>query len=182
MGNDDMISVRSIEARDYAACAFVAKTLTGWFTEDAQIRAIPADLKFQRGFLAESDGQVVGFITLFVAEGRLNIGWLGVHRDYHRQGIGGKLLAYAEQAAADMGLTELATYTLGDSVDYEPYEATRAFYFKHGFQVYQRNKTDNPDCPEEIKIKKEIAQSSVPGDAEDRARERQRHTHSTTKL
>ena len=161
-----MISVRSIEARDHPACVAVVKTLTGWFSADAQVRAIPADLRYQLGFLAESDGRVVGFITLFVDEGRLNIGWIVVHKDYHRQGIGGKLIVCAEQAAADMGLTELATYTLGDSVDYEPYEATRAFYFKHGFQVYQRNKTDNPGCPEEIKIKKEITQPSVPGDAD----------------
>jgi len=157
-----MISVRPIEERDHAACVAVVKTLTGWFTDDAQERAVPTDLRYQRGFLAESDGRVLGFITLFVAEGRLNIGWLAVHRDYHRQGIGGRLVARAEEAAAEMGLTELATCTLGDSVRYEPYEQTRAFYFKHGFRVYQRNKTDNPECPEEIRIKKTVAQPSAP--------------------
>jgi GNAT superfamily N-acetyltransferase len=142
----------------------VVKTLTGWFTEDAQQRAVPADLKYQRGFLAELDRRVVGFITLFVAEGRLNIGWLAVHRDYHRRGIGGKLVARAEKLAVEMGLTEIATYTLGDSVDFEPYEQTRAFYFKLGFRVYQRNKTDNPECPEEIRIKKTVAQPSAAAD------------------
>ena len=153
--------IRSIQPQDHAACVAVVKTLTGWFSPDAQDRAVPADLKYQQGFLAESDGRVVGFITLFVAEGRLNIGWLAVRRDYHRQGIGGKLLARAEQRAAELGLSELATYTLGDSVEYKPYEMTRAFYFKHGFQIYQRNKTDNSECPEEIKIKKRIAAPQV---------------------
>jgi len=158
------MSVRRIEERDCAACVAVVKTLTGWFTEDAQQRAVPADLKYQRGFLAELDRRVVGFITLFVAEGRLNIGWLAVHRDYHRRGIGGKLVARAEKLAVEMGLTEIATYTLGDSVDFEPYEQTRAFYFKLGFRVYQRNKTDNPECPEEIRIKKTVAQPSAAAD------------------
>ena len=50
----------------------------------------------------------------------------------------------------------IATVTLGESVDYPPYEATRAFYKKHGFAVYQRNQTDNPNCPEELKLKKVI--------------------------
>jgi hypothetical protein len=54
-------------------------------------------------------------------------------------------------------VTEIATYTLGDGVDYKPYEAAREFYFRRGFTVYQRSKTDNPGCPEEIKIRKRIA-------------------------
>ena len=54
-------------------------------------------------------------------------------------------------------IEEITTDTLGDSVDYAPYEGTRAFYFKHGFQIYQRAQTDNPGCPEEIKIRKRVA-------------------------
>jgi hypothetical protein len=54
-------------------------------------------------------------------------------------------------------LAEIATYTLGDGVEVEPYEATRQFYFKPGSTIYQRNTTDNPGCPEEIWIKKGIA-------------------------
>ncbi len=98
----------------------------------------------------------MGFITLYVAEGRVNIGWLGVHPDYHRRGIGGRLLQAAEDYCRDIGILELATYTLGDSVDYRPYELTRSFYFKYGFRVYQRSQTDNPSCPEEMKLKKLI--------------------------
>ena len=94
-----MISIRPTEEIDHAACLAVARTLTEWFTEDAQERAVPVDMKHQRGFLAESSGRVVGFITLFVAEGRLNIGWRAVHRDHHRRGIGGRLVARAEELA-----------------------------------------------------------------------------------
>ena len=58
--------------------------------------------------------------------------------------------------ARQNGLDEVATYTLGDSVDYEPYEATRRFYFRCGFEITQRNRTDNPNCPEEIRIRKTV--------------------------
>ncbi len=96
-------------------------------------------------------------MTLYVAEGKLTIGWLGVHCELHRQGIGRLLLDKAEEAAKQMGIRELSLYTLGDGVDYEPYERTRQFYFAHGFQVYQRSQTDNEGCPEEIKLSKVMA-------------------------
>lgn len=111
--------------------------------------------------MAEAGGHILGFITLFVAEGRLNIGWLGVSKEYQRKGVGGHLLDAAEVAGRKMGLCELGTYTLGDSVDYLPYKQTRAFYFKHGFRIYQRSKTNNQNCPEEIKIAKRNAQPAA---------------------
>lgn len=102
------------------------------------------------------DERVVGFITLFIAEGRVNIGWLGVHSVFHHQGIGRALIMAAEDYYSQKGIKDITTYTIGDSVDYEPYEATRVFYYSLGFEIYQRSQTDNPGCPEEIKLKKGI--------------------------
>ena len=153
-----MITTRPLERQDHAAVLAVAQTLPEWFDEDARERAIPADLRHQDGFVALADEALVGFITLFVAEGRLNIGWLGVSPERQRRGIGTRLLNDAEALAERKGLTEIATYTLGDSVEYEPYEATRRFYFSRGFTVYQRCATDNPSCPEEIRIRKPVSQ------------------------
>ena len=158
LGSKMMIETRPIQEQDHADILAVAEALPEWFDSDARGRAMPADLRHQDGFVALSDGQIVGFITTFVAEGRLNIGWLGVRPDCQKKGLGSQLLGRAEELARQKGLTELATYTLGDSVDYTPYEATRRFYFGQGFTIYQRNRTDNPGCPEEIKIKKEIPQ------------------------
>lgn len=143
-------------ARDHAGVLAVAEALPQWFDEDARRRAIPIDLRHQIGFAAVVDQQVVGFITLFHAEGRLNIGWLGVHPDHRRRGIGRRLLACAEELARRQGLAEIATFTLGDGVEYAPYEETRRFYFSQGFAVYQRSTTDNPGCPEEIRIRKRV--------------------------
>lgn len=151
-----IIETRKIEEQDHPEILEIAESLPDWFDEDARRRAIPVDLQHQNGFVALTEGIIVGFITLFICEGRLNIGWLGVRPDYHRDGIGSQLLVCAEEFGKQNGLGEIVTYTLGDGVDYEPYELTRNFYFKRGFKVYQRNKTDNPGCPEEIKIKKQI--------------------------
>ena len=160
-----IIETRPIEEQDHPDILAVAESLLDWFDTDARSRAIPSDVRNQHGFVALSEGKIVGFITLFFAEGRLNIGWLGVSPDCQKNGIGSQLLGCAEEFGRQRGLTEIATYTLGDSVVYKPYEATRQFYFSRGFTIYQRSATDNPGCPEEIKIKKHIAQPGVPGDA-----------------
>ena len=134
----------------------MVESLCEWFDETARSRSIPIDIQHQDGYVAVSEGQVTGFVTLYVAEGRLHIGWLGVHINYQRRGIGTKLVLAAESKALDLGIEELATYTLGDSVDYAPYELTRRFYRKCGFSVYKRTRTDNASCPEEIWLSKQI--------------------------
>jgi len=151
-----MVTIRKLTSTDRDAVVEVAQALPEWFDEDARTRAIPVDLRFQDGFVAEEDGRILGFITLYVAEGRMNIGWMGVLPGWQGQGIGKRLIDAAESFCRERGIPEMATYTLGDSVDYAPYAATRAFYLAQGFTIYQRSQTDNPGCPEEIKIKKEI--------------------------
>ncbi len=157
IGDDVMIRFGKAEADDLAGILDVAENLPEWFDEDARGRAIPIDIKYQTSFVALKKDKIVGFITLFVNEGRLNIGWIGVKKGFQRQGIGRQLLSKAEELAAELGLREIATSTLGDSVDYPPYEATRQFYFKQGFQIYMRSQTDNPGCPEEIYISKKLS-------------------------
>ena len=151
-----MIQIRVMTHQDIEAAANLAQALPEWFDEDARCRAIPLDCRFQDGFVVVEEAKLLGFITLYIAEGRVNIGWMGVLPDRQSEGIGRRLIAAAEDYCRERGISELATYTLGDSVDYEPYEATRAFYFSEGFTIYQRSQTDNPGCPEEIKIKKNI--------------------------
>ena len=151
-----LIQILPLEEQYHSGILAVVEDLPEWFDETARTKSIPIDMRHQEGFVAVSGQRVVGFVTLYVAESRLNIGWLGVDREFHRQGIGTRLLAAAEMKARDLGIDELATYTLGDSVDYEPYDLTRNFYRKHGFSVYKRSRTDNAGCPEEIWISKRV--------------------------
>jgi GNAT superfamily N-acetyltransferase len=157
-----MIDIRAMTASDHPAVLRLVSALPEWFDEHARGISIPTDIQHQTGFVAVSGAEVVGFINLYVADGRLHIGWLGVAPRAHRQGVGRLLLERAEEHARELGIAELATYTLGDSVDYEPYERTRRFYAACGFRVYQRSQTDNPGCPEEIRLVKEVG---LPGQA-----------------
>lgn len=155
-GTNEQITIRPLAGDDHAAVIQIAESLPEWFNETARRHAIPIDVQHQEGFVAVCEGTVAGFVTLYVAEGHLNIGWMGVRRELHREGIGTALLDRAEARAAELGIGEIATYTLGEGVDYAPYEQTRRFYFKNGFEVYQRSQTDNPGCPEEIRIRKPV--------------------------
>ena len=151
-----LTQILPLDTKHHSGILAVAEELPEWFDGAARAKSIPVDIRHQEGFVAVSGQKVVGFVTLYVAEGRLHIGWLGVAREYHRQGIGTRLLAAAEMKARDLGIDELATYTLGDSIDYESYDLTRNFYWKRGFSVYKRSKTDNSGCPEEIWISKRV--------------------------
>ena len=157
---NDMV-IREIKPDDYPAVIEIGEALPEWFDERARRKSIPIDVRHQDGYIAIEDGLAVGFITLYVSDGRLNIGWLGVRKECQRKGIGHALLRQAEARARGLGISEIATYTLGDRVDYEPYEPTRRFYFRNGFRVYQRSQTDNPGCPEEIRIAKKVPEADA---------------------
>ena len=151
-----LTQIQPLEEEHYSGILTVAEGLPEWFDETARSKSIPTDIRHQEGFVAVSEQRVIGFVTLYVAEGRLHIGWLGVDKAFQRQGLGSRLIAAAEMKARDLEIDELATNTLGDSVEYQPYEKTRRFYWKCGFSVYKRAQTDNPGCPEEIWISKPV--------------------------
>jgi len=146
------VAIRRAGEADRAGIQAVAAGLPEWFDEHARDVAIPTDIRHQEVFVAVAAGEVVGFVSVYVSEGRANIGWIGVRRDLHRRGIGSRLLAAVERRAGEMGIAEVAVMTLGDGVDYPPYEATRAFYARCGFTVRRRSTTDNPGCPEELRL------------------------------
>lgn len=57
----------------------------------------------------------------------------GVLPEYHKKGVGKKLYAKAEEYFINCGCKYVIVKTLSEIVDYEPYEKTRAFYSKIGF-------------------------------------------------
>ncbi len=152
----DLTLIEPLASKHHAGILAVVENLPEWFDETARTKSVPTDLRHQLGYVAVSIHRVVGFITLYVTEGRLHIGWLAVDKHFQKHGVCSRLLGAAESKAREMGIDELATYTLGDSVAYQPYEVTRSFYRKLGFKVYKRSKTDNPGCPEEIWISKAV--------------------------
>ena len=115
-------------------CRDILEDLPDWFgipkSVDAYVRSVAELLMF--GFAL--DDQIVGLISLkehnrFVAEAYL----LGVKRDWHRRGIGGRLIEYAAVKLQAQGLSYLTVKTVAADRPNEEYVGTCRFYEALGF-------------------------------------------------
>ncbi len=127
---------------------------SGWFLDEATNETIPVDIKIQRGYVALEEDDVVGFITYFSEYGEPKIGWMGVHPEHHREGIGEDLLKEVEEDVKEAGADELyvETPTKEEGLDSD-YERTYLFYESMGFTV---NKTFEGQSCEMVLLKKEL--------------------------
>jgi ribosomal protein S18 acetylase RimI-like enzyme len=106
---------------------------------------------YQPGFVAEINGQIIGFVVISVYEAKGRISWLGVQRDRQRIGVGRRLVGAVVSRMAGDGIREVFVDTLGDSVDYKPYAKTRAFYRALGFTDHERIiQPGNASMPERL--------------------------------
>jgi GNAT superfamily N-acetyltransferase len=150
------MTLKSMSPKDHTAILEIAKSLPQWFTSGG-IESITKDIQFQDGIVAFEDNQAIGFLTFFVNQGVANIGWMGVLPACHRRGVGEKLLQELRIILLKHQITSILVGTLGDSVDYEPYERTRAFYRKNGFVDFQKvAHPENPEQEEELILRSEI--------------------------
>jgi len=149
------MDIRPTTPDDADAIMAIARFLPQWFTKTG-LEHLATDLKFQAGLVAVEGEGVIGFLTYFVYEAIGNIGWMGVEPNSQRHGIGRELVARFEHLMKAAGVGQLQVWTLGDSVDYEPYARTRAFYRAMGFTDYKREKHDNPECPESLHLRKRM--------------------------
>ncbi|MBI3039389.1 GNAT family N-acetyltransferase [bacterium] len=142
--------------RDRDSALEIAKALPEWFTKNG-IETMNLDFRFQSGFIACIHSKPIGFITFYVSEGIGIIAWMGVLKPYHRSGTGTRLVNILVQELAKAGISEVRVSTLGDSVEYNPYERTRSFYRKMRFQDFKRTLQDNPECPEQLILRLDLA-------------------------
>ncbi len=143
------LSIQPTHPDDREGMLAVARSLPLRFTPRG-VRHMEIDLTFQDGFVALFEGEVIGFLTFFVNDGIVNIAWMGVREEVHRKGIGRKLLGEVVRICRERGVERVFVSTLGDSVEYEPYERTRAFYRGVGFKDHARIQQDDPECPESL--------------------------------
>ncbi|WP_374077946.1 GNAT family N-acetyltransferase [Bdellovibrio bacteriovorus] len=134
----------------------ISTALPQWFTKDG-IASIRKDILFQSGLVAVEQGKIVGFLTYFVNQGIATIAWMGVVPNQHRSGIGTQLLQELRKNLLRHDVKSILVSTLGDAVDYEPYQRTRLFYRKNGFADFQKiQHPENPEQEEELILRSEI--------------------------
>ncbi len=126
------ITIRSLASSDIDTCLAINRSLPAWFGLEEGLEEAAGYLRNHRGFVAECDGQVVGYLTyerLF--ETSAEISWMAVDPHHHRRGIGRSLIRALEQELAGVAL--LSVKTLASSHPSKEYAQTRAFYQSVGF-------------------------------------------------
>jgi len=134
VGTKDMRVIEGSEAQ-VETCMDIARALRTHFNDNAMVQ-MPKDLGAHHLYVAEEDdGAVVGFLTLLRRSPDVgDISWMGVMPDHQRQGVGTALVDRAARDLVTDGATIMMVHTLADTVEYGPYEATRAFYRAVGFK------------------------------------------------
>jgi GNAT superfamily N-acetyltransferase len=121
-----------------ALCRELLEELPGWFGIPGAVDEYVAKAEGAMAAVAISNTVEVGLLTLvrhteFAAE----IDVMAVRPGYHRQGVGRALLDRVERLLAQDGVEYLQVKTLAETVEYEPYARTRAFYAACGFRPLQ---------------------------------------------
>ena len=116
-------------------CDKTLRVLPGWFGNIAAIVDYVERVKGMPFYAAFDDDKPVGFVAIkihnpFTAE----VSVMGLVKEYHRQGIGRKLIKCCEEYCKDNKMNFITVKTLDGSVPSKSYEKTRLFYLSMGFK------------------------------------------------
>jgi len=141
----DTIRLRDALPEDGPAIAELVKSLPQWFTPDVVEKA-PADAARLPARVAVNEtGVPVGLVVWKVKGTEAEIEWIMVAPEFHRQGLGRRLVADLVARLRGTGVTRLVVNTVAPSVDYEPYARTRGFYEAMGFLLERTEPAGWPD-------------------------------------
>ena len=149
------LKVREGTTSDIVKVLQIAKSLDDWFNKDG-IKYIKQDFEFEKLIMVDVDLEPIGFLSYFIYEGIGYLGWIGVYERHHGTGAGEMLFFEFERIMKERDINILQVKTLGESVEYPLYDRSRNFYRKVGFKKHRSEFTDNPECPEELILRKRL--------------------------
>ena len=132
------VVIRPLEPDDAAACGAIIASLPYHFGLEEGRRECAAAVRSQSGLVAESDNEVIGFLTVETRfEEAAEITWIAVHAERRHGGVGRALIdrLVSDLVAGGRRLLLVLTVSPNDPPDEVPdgYQATRAFYASNGF-------------------------------------------------
>ena len=116
-------------------CRTILGNLPTWFGVQESVEDYVVVADRSPTVIASLDGEDIGFLTLihhspYASE----VYVMAILPDYHRRGIGRKMLNHVEGSLALAGVEFLQVKTLSAKRPDEGYEKTRAFYLAYGFR------------------------------------------------
>ena len=126
------------------ACREITATLPNWFGIPEANARYASDALILDGFGARAECGLVGLLLHrprsqpALDADALDIHWLGVLPNRHRQGVGARLVEAARVAAAQRGLVWMTVETLDPEVRDPHYLQSYAFYRRLDFEIVER--------------------------------------------
>lgn len=129
----DMATVRPALPTDLTACLDIIRLFPDFFTPDV-VDTVDREFSVHDCWVITEAGPVIGFAivskrTSLAAE----VLWAAVHPAHQQRGYGSSLIGYVLDSLLRHGVHLVEAKTLDRSADYEPYEATNAFWERMGF-------------------------------------------------
>jgi len=149
------MKIRQASEKDKKVAMAIAKSLKEWFNKDG-IKNMAIDFKMNHLVVAEAKNKIVGFLSYTTYSGKMLLLWMGVRRDTQRLGVGKALVDWLVKEAKHLKLYAIEVETLPEEDVYEPYERTRAFYYKSGFERVLYKKARVKGWDDQIVLEKKI--------------------------
>jgi len=126
--------IRPLVPADAPRCDAIVASLPHWFGDPTGLRECHEAVRSQPGYVAEIDGEPVGFLTVTrPRDAAAEISWMAVHADHRGSGCGRALIDALIDDLHDDGTSFLLVKTLSDRHPDPGYAETRAFYRAVGF-------------------------------------------------
>ena len=112
----------------------VLEALTEWFEIEESREGYIHDCADWTFLAAKDDDRIMGFLCLKkTGNATVELAVMGVMKEYHRNGIGRKLVEKAKEAAKSEGYEFMQVKTVKMGM-YEDYDRTNLFYISCGFK------------------------------------------------
>lgn len=121
-------SVRRAEAADRSAVETICDRALGETVIDVFGETV--DVLDGLNLIAESEGELIGLMSILVRRGEASIVLISVYPDHQGTGVGSALLKAADQLATERGLPFLRAAVTNDDIP------LIYFYQRHGFTIY----------------------------------------------
>ena len=116
-------------------CNFILRALPDWFGIEESIVDYVTQVKNMPFFAVFDNNNAIGFVTIKLHNiHTAEIYVMGILQEYHKQGIGKKIISLCEKYCIENNIEFLTVKTLSDLRENESYRKTRLFYQALGFK------------------------------------------------
>jgi ribosomal protein S18 acetylase RimI-like enzyme len=134
LGGRNMIKIIEPELNLGKKCEKILRNLPEWFGIEEAINNYAHEINSLPTLIVKENDETIGFLSIkqhFPASAEIYV--MALKQEYHRKGIGEKLLRTTFRYLKQHGVSFLQVKTLSPSRECKEYEKTRKFYLKLGF-------------------------------------------------